>query len=56
MSTSKLTLEQWTKILDFLKEETNVYVKSEQVSGTVEDACDRMWEVVQRVQALCQME
>ena len=29
MSTSKLTLGQWSKILDFLKEETNVYVKSE---------------------------
>ena len=29
MSTSKLTLDQWSKIRDFLKEETNVYVKSE---------------------------
>ena len=29
MSTSKLTLDQWSKILAFLKEETNVYVKSE---------------------------
>ena len=30
MSTSKLTSEQWSKILDFLKERTGVYVKSEQ--------------------------
>ena len=29
MSAVKLTPEQWSKILDFLKEETNVYVKSE---------------------------
>ena len=30
MSTSKLTLDQWSKMLDFLKEKTGVYVKSEQ--------------------------
>ena len=30
MSAVKLTSEQWSKILDFLKERTGVYVKSEQ--------------------------
>ena len=30
MSAVKLTPEQWSKILDFLKERTGVYVKSEQ--------------------------
>ena len=30
MSAVKLTPEQWSKILDFLKEKTGVYVKSEQ--------------------------
>ena len=39
MSAVKLTPEQWPKILDFLKERTGVYVKSEQ-------ECERFIEAV----------
>ena len=70
MTTSKLTLDQWSKIRDFLKEETNVYVKSERdckrfIEGVLWMSRSgapwrmlpgRIRQVVQRVQALCQME
>ena len=42
MSPTRLTLEQWSKILNFLKEETNVYVKSDQ-------ECRRFIEAVLRM-------